>query len=287
MPRVTVCWIGGLALLLSLFPPKDTHAQSRSAPTVQSDTVALSPTGRVEIENTRGSIDVTTWDRAQVAYEVRFAPAEGDSAVYSMPDIDRSEEAISFGNGSSWSIRIPGVLTISPEGTREPAGHYRVVMPKTARLDIDDQSSQISVSGVRADVSVSSYEGEVSIRDVEGMVTLETYRDTARVAGLRGGIDLETYSGTVTVDFAAFTSESAAETYSGPLRFVLPVDTGFTLATELTDADVVVDDIFGPSSATNEDETAYNGGGPRLDLESYSGNIEIRPRSTAADSSSR
>jgi hypothetical protein len=286
MLRALLFWLGGLGLLLGL-GPEAARTQPSPSPSVRSDTVALSPTGRVDIENSRGRITVTTWDRARVGYEVVFAPGPEDSTAYKMPDIVHSETALSFGGSSSWSIRIPGLVSISPGGSRKPAARYRVVMPETARLKIDDRSSRISVSGVTADVAIESHEGQVVVQDVEGRLSLDTYRDTAHVSGLRGSIALETYSGAIWVDLAALTDESTAETYSGALHFGLPRSAGFTLYTDLTTASLSVDEAFGPPSDGDADTATYNGGGPRLNIESYSGPVEIRPRTALPDSSAR
>jgi hypothetical protein len=242
----------------------------------RSDTVDLSPDGRVEISNRTGSITVTTWDRDQVGYAVTLAPREGTSVVATDFDIDHSDEELSFGHDHSWSIRIPGLLTISPDGTSEPIGHFRVVMPRTAHLEIDDHESTIEVSGVQGKVNIDTHAGTVTATGLGNDLKLETFSGTATATGIRGGAELETHSGRITAAFETFSAESSAETHSGPLRLFLPSNTGLVLETDADSTLVTVDEAFG-SPSRDEERWTYNGGGPDLSIETFSGSVEVRP----------
>jgi hypothetical protein len=248
------------------------------------DTVDLSSTGNVEIDNQTGSITVTTWDRPQVGYEVALAPSESDSILATDFDIDHSDEELSFGPDGSWSIQIPGLLTISPDGGSDPIGHYRIAMPKTASLEIDDFGSMIEVSNVEANVDVQTHEGSVTVRGVEGNLDLETFSSTATATGIRGGADLETHSGGITAAFEEFSAESSAETHSGTVRLFLPAEAGFELQLDLDEEDLTVDEAFGTPTSSDDDHRAYNGGGPPFELDSVSGPVEVRPREAGPSS---
>ena len=268
--------ITALIVGLSLGVPQRAQAQSPPGSKTRSDTVDLSSTGKVEIDNRMGSITVTTWDRAQVGYEVTLAPSEGDSVVATDFDIDHSDDELSFGHDHSWSIRIPGLLTISPDGTSEPVGHFRVVMPETAHLEIDDYDSTIEVSGVRGNVNIDTHAGTVTAEEVGGNVRLETFSSAATASGLRGETEFETHSGRITAAFEEFSAESSAETHSGPLYFYFPSDTGFVLETDADSSQFTIDEAFGAPSK-NDDRWSFNGGGPDLFVETFSGTVEVRP----------
>ncbi len=275
-----------IALLVAgpyLWAPPSVTAQSTGAKT-RSDTVDSSPTGTVEIDNRTGSITVTTWDRPQVGYEVTLAPTEDDSVVVTEPDIDHSEEKLSFGHDHSWSLRIPGVLTISPGGTSNPIGHYQIVMPRTALLEIDDFGSTIEVSDVKANVEIDTHQGAVNVDGVEGRLNLETFSSTAEVTGLRGAAMLETHSGRIMAAFEEFSASSTAETHSGSLRFFLPADTEFVLETDADSSQLTIDEAFGRPTR-NDDRWIFNGGGPNLSVDTFSGTIELRPLDARSSSS--
>lgn len=242
----------------------------------QSDTVDFNANGEVEIDNRTGSITVTTWDRAKVGYEVTLAPAEGDSVVTTGIDIHHTEEEMSFDHDHSWSLRIPGLLTISPDGDSEPIGHYRIVMPRTAGLEIDDYASTIQVTDLRANADIDSHQGSVTIRGVEGTLALDTFSGTAEAMELRGRVNLETHSGRLTAAFEEFSGPSIAETYSGDLRLFLPSNTGFGVEMNADSSQFTIDEAFGTPSRDG-DRWIYNGGGPNLSADTFSGTIELHP----------
>jgi hypothetical protein len=247
---------------------------------IQSDTVDLSPSGTVEIDNRTGRINVTTWSRSQVGYRAILSPSAEDSVVATDLDIDHSGEEISLDHDHSWSLRIPGLLTISPDGTSEPVGHFWVVMPETAGLEIDDYASTIEVSGVQGNARIETHSGTVTTEAMGGNLRLETFSSSATASGLRGRTEIETHSGRITTAFEEFTGPSSAETHSGDLRFYLPADTGLTVTTDADSSQLVIDEAFGTPSR-DDDQWIVNGGGPELSVETFSGAIELRPLTAA------
>lgn len=280
MSRASLCWVLALGFVLGLGGPQSAGAQSSPSSDVRRDTVALDRDGAVELTNDEGRITVDTWDRARVAYEVR--PASDTSEPQPAPplDIDHSQRQLSISSDNdSWSIKIPGLLTISPGGSDTSAWTYRVTMPETATLEIDDHASTIDVSGVNADAEIDTHAGEASVDAVEGHLTLDTYAGTATATAVQGGVTLDTHAGNISVSFRQFSDSSSAETHSGTLRFFLPADAGFELRTDLGSADMTIDSTFGTPS-TKEERQVFNGGGPELFIDAFSGTVELRPRSS-------
>lgn len=279
MVRSGVSWSLALSLVLVLVDPLPTLGQPSPDAKILRDTVALSQEGEVDISDThRGRITVTTWERAQVAYEAILTPEDtANAAPVSAPQIDRSDQRFALDqDGSSWSLNIPGLLRISTGGKQDVEGHYRITMPTTAALEIDDHSSTIEVSGVEGDVEVDTREGEVVVDSVRGTPELNTYVGTIEATGLRGGVALETYTGKASLAFDEFSASSEVETHNGTVQLFLPSDAGFTLRTDTTSTEVTIDDSFGPPS-TSEEGQRFNGGGPELLLDTYSGTIALRP----------
>lgn len=250
-------------------------AQSADAANTVSDTVSLSETGTVSIENDTGSINVTTWNRAAVGYDVRLKSTSQDSVDLSALSVEQSEDEFELQVGSSsWSIRIPGLVTISPGGTAIPVAHFHVRIPQRAQLEIDDRESDIRVSGLNAAAEIDTYDGSVEVDSVDGMLRLDTYASPVNATNLRGGINIETYDGRVDASFEEFSAASSVDSYSGTVHVYLPSTTGFELRGELEDLDIMVADPFG--SPTIEDERRiYGGGGPPLSLDTFSGRVEI------------
>ncbi|PSQ65550.1 MAG: hypothetical protein BRD25_02565, partial [Bacteroidetes bacterium QH_1_61_8] len=166
---------------------------------------------------------------------------DAPSSLASTLNIRHSEQQFSIDqDGSSWSIHIPGLLRISPDGEENRTAHCRVTMPETASLEIDDFASRITVSGMRRDLTLDTHSGEASI------------------------------------SFKAFSAPSIVEMLSGTLRIYLPADAGFALQTDLSGADLTVDDAFGTSTADDGRRT-FDGGGPLLTLGIVSGTVAVRP----------
>lgn len=262
---------------ISLGAVQSVSAQSASASKTRSDTIDFSATGAVEINNQTGSITVRTWDRTQVGYKATLSPSEGDSVMAVQPNVNRSAQKLVIGQSGSWSIQIPGVLTISTDQGDDPVGDYQVVMPKAATLEIDDSASTIEVTGTEGSVDVNTRRGTVRVHNVKGNLSLDTHTGSIKATGLRGSVALETHSGRITAAFDAFTTSSSVETHSGAVRLFLPADAGFELQLDLDEEDLTVDEAFGSPTSSDDDRRAYNGGGPAFEVESSSGPVEVRP----------
>ncbi|WP_263788342.1 DUF4097 domain-containing protein [Salinibacter grassmerensis] len=276
MSPPVVLWSAVFGLMLGLVGVTGAAGQSSSLDPVQ-DTIRLAPDGAVEIDDTyKGSITVTTWERDQVAYRIAPASSE-DSMVVSNAIVRRTDQGVSIDqDGTSWSIRIPGLLRISPSGGGNLAARYHVTMPKTATLEIDDYASTIDVSDVEANVEINTHEGVVVVDSTDGMLNLGTHEGRITATGIRGGVALDTHSGNASVAFEDFSASSTAETHSGTLRFSLPAKTGFVLRTDLDSTDLTIDEAFG-SPSTEDEGRAFNGGGPTLTLDAPPEAVTVRP----------
>ena len=250
-----------LGALLSVGGSRASYAQSGSAVKTVHDTVALAPTGVLEVENQKGRISVTTWDRAAVGYEVRIVSPEGDdSTPLTALDVTHEETRLALGPDFPWRIKIPGVITVSPGGAERPRLQYTITMPRSARLRIDDYTSTISITGV------------------EGGVQLDTYTGSVQGTGLRGELDLGTYTGSVQVGVASLSAPVKVDTYTGTVHLTLPPDAGFALETDLRDGDQLT--VEGPwtlpAPTDGNYEGAVNGGGPPLSIEVFTGAVTLR-----------
>jgi hypothetical protein len=290
-----------LALTLSfLLALHATPAYAQDQGTMDGDvktyeaTVPLDAEGRVRIDTYKGSVTVTTWDRAEVQYAVRVEPDDDPELV---PDteirIDRTDRSISF--ETDYEEAQDEHCSPSFRGCSMPFAHYTLTVPRGATFELDDYKSAIDVRGLVADVEIETYKGELTLADFGGDLELETYKGTGTVDGVRGdleldtykgeievqnlqgALDLDTYKGDVEVAFAAFDGDSRVETYKGRVRFVLPDGAGFDLRTDFGDrADLDADfDLASLRTGEHDYRGAVNGGGPRLSLDSYKGDIRV------------
>jgi len=256
-PSSVVLMAGVLLSLIGAEP-----AQAQSVAKTVSDTVALDPSGTVEIDTYKGSVTVTTWDRSDVGYEVQIEPSsEGDDVPFTTLDVTHSNQELELDADFPWRLQLFGVITISPGGTERAKFHYAVKIPESAHLEIEDYASTTQVTGTKGDV------------------VIDTYAGTVEASTLTGGLALEMYRATAELSFSALTAPISIDTYSGPVRLTLPAEAGFNLDTDLQRADqLTASETLSLPPVTDDDnyDGPVNGGGPELSIESYSGTIELR-----------
>jgi len=145
-----------------------------------------------------------------------------------------------------------------------PFIHYRLRIPRTARLDVEDHKSKIAVEGLRSEARIRTHKGSVDVK------------------GHEGALDLSTHKGDVRVDFARLGADSRLETYKGDIEISLPKSAGFDLDARverggILDAGFRLDErIVGRRERVYEQKV--NGGGPRLELSTRNGSIQIREK---------
>jgi hypothetical protein len=223
--------------------------------------IPLSPRGEVIVDTYKGSITVDTWDRDEVDIEI-IVEADRDEELVADTEVHirRSGDRVSLETDYEAAKRLHERRW--GDDYNLPFVHYRITMPRTAGLRVDDYKSEIHIADLRADLDLETYKGIVDIRNLDGALRLETYK------------------GDVTVDFSDLAGPSSFETYKGTIGIRLPRDAGFDL-----DADVGrkgdLDADFRASNYRDSDETyrgEINGGGPRLSLDTFKGTYRLYTR---------
>ncbi|MEO8190133.1 MAG: DUF4097 family beta strand repeat-containing protein [Acidobacteriota bacterium] len=239
-------------------------------------TLPLSADGHLSISTYKGSITVTSWDRAEADVSARVeADGTEDDAE---EKVARTEVRID-GGGSSVRVRsdydkvrdhsFAGLFGFGfgfgfglHKGTL-PLVHYTIRMPATARLDIEDYKSRTSVAGLRADLKLHTYKGEVVVDNLDGAAHVETYK------------------GDVRVSFARYAHPSRFETYKGTFEVRLPKDSRFELDADggrrgEVDSDFQVATRSTSRRGGERARGSVNGGGPSLRFESSRGSLRLR-----------
>lgn len=227
-------------------------------------TVALRADGSVEIETHKGSIKVTTWDRAEVEIQARIE-AESGTAV-DRRRFDATEVRI---DPSPDSVHIRTVYPnfvgcCSFDDGNNPEVRYTIRMPKSARLTIKDHRSDTEVTGL------------------QGTLDLTTHRGTVHVHGLGGALHLDTYRGDAQVEFSSFTAGSSIKTYRGSVDLSMPKSSRFDLkANSGRRGSIYTDFVVATHVASRRGESTHgsvNGGGPALDIQAERGEIRIHAK---------
>jgi len=127
--------------------------------------VPIEPDGRIYIQSSRGSLDVTAWDRSEVEIDARVQPrnflasqracvTETDVRVDSWPRSVRITPEYAY-----VERRVPRVLAaLLGACTDQPQVHYRIKVPRMSEVVIVSNESRVSVKGLAGRVEVRQSE---------------------------------------------------------------------------------------------------------------------------------
>jgi hypothetical protein len=235
------------------------------------ETVPLDADGTLTIKTFKGSITVTGDSGAEARIDARIE-ADGDWSDQARK-VEETRVDIG-GRGSSVTVKSDyegvkrrGGLFFWKDDGRLPFVHYKITIPKTAHLVIDDYKSEISVAGAGSSLKLETYKGRVRLRDLEGPAKLTTYKGEMNVdvARLAGDLRLSTYKGTYDV------------TLPKESRFTLDADTGRRGAFE-SDFPVTSHLAGRVGHRSGHVRGEANGGGPRVELDTYKGSLRLRAK---------
>lgn len=257
----------------------------------------LAADGSLSIENIKGEIIVSTWDRP----EVRITGELGEGVE--KLEVGGSAQSLSIEvkyprNGGGWF-----------GGNRSEPSRIEVRMPAGAALDVDAVSARVDITGLASRrLAVDSVSGDVTVRDsradearfdlvsgdIEAQldsadISIDTVSGEVRLESRRGGeLALDTVSGDADLRLgevrrAVMDSVSGnvvlearlapggrigADTVSGSVRLRLPADTSARLSMESFSG--------GLSSPVGELKTEKYGPGKSLESRLGDGDGEIR-----------
>jgi len=257
----------------------------------------LNPDGRVRISNTAGNINVTTWDRNEVA--ITGALGSGVEKL----DI----------NGDATSLNI--IVRLPKHSVHTGDTTLKVRLPSNAVVDLDTVSADISIDGTRGPVKVNTVSGdvglvvgspEVTVQTVSGdlrlrapakLTKVNSVSGDLRMAGLQGKLSVETVSGNVELEGGKFSelrmksisgdlhldasfadsAQVVGETLSGEISFRVPASLTGTALLKSFSGDTRCDGavLENVRSSRKREYVWGDGHGTRFELSSFSGDIRI------------
>lgn len=252
-----------LALAAAVAFPSDASLPTRDV----SKTLPLAAGESVRVETYKGTVKVTTWDKAEVAVDARI---EADDSCGSLKDmarwVDQTRVVIEKRHGgvsiTSDYDAIEHVSGWFGSCTSRPFVRYTIHMPKDAPLRIKDYKSDLIVKDLAADLDVNTYKGHLD------------------VTGLSGGLKIETYKGEVNAGIVRLAGDVRAETYKGSIVLHLPGAAGFELSAESGRGSLNVEFPAETGRGSHRRglvaKGAVNGGGPRVSLRTDKGSLALR-----------
>jgi hypothetical protein len=228
-----------------------------------SRTVPLPANGTLTIETYKGSVAISTWDKAEVQFKARIE-AEGDcgdgreAVEKTVVNVESHPNEVHLESDYS---AIPREWSWWGSCSSRPFVHYEISMPKTASLRLKDYKSDSHITGLSADVEVETYKGNV------------------RIDRLDGGLRLETYKGDVRVEMVAVRRDIRLETYKGTIELGVPRSAAFTLDAHSDKGDLDTETFGVNTSDHHRDSRAsgnVNGGGSKVRFKTYKGSFRLR-----------
>jgi DUF4097 and DUF4098 domain-containing protein YvlB len=221
--RLSPTWLGAVlgtvcALLVLAFTA---HASDHRGALSEEfhQTYALTPDGRIELDNINGPVHISSWDQNQVKVDaVKYADTK-ERLDEAKIEIDARNNSISIrtkypDHNQSWNWG----------SHNNPASvEYTLTVPRTARLDeIKLINGSLDVTGVSGEVNASCINGRLEAHDLSGRARLSTIngRLDARFGQLASNsVELNSVNGSVELTIPSDSkAELEADTVSGGIN---------------------------------------------------------------------
>lgn len=182
-------------------------------------TYALTPDGRVELDNINGDVRISGWDQNQVKVDaIKYADTK-EALDEAKIEIDARNDAVSIRtkypeHDRRWNWN---------DHDRAATVEYTLTVPRSARLDeIKLINGELEVSGVSGEVRASCINGRLEAKNLAGEARLSTIngRLDARFDQLSGrSVELNSVNGSVDLTIPSDSNaEVEANTVSGGIE---------------------------------------------------------------------
>lgn len=163
----------------------------------------LDPTGRVDISNLKGRIQVRAWDRAEV--KITGTLGEGVEKLVVEGDSQHLVVKVQYPKNNGWG------------GKKSGSTDLQLNVPLRAELDIDSVSADVDVTGVAASkLSIESVSGNVAVAAAPSEIDVESVSGDLRLTVNSGDVDAQTVSGNIILR-GRMNGEISTETVSGDI----------------------------------------------------------------------
>jgi putative adhesin len=275
-------------------------------------TLKVTGVPQVEVQTGSGNIDVRSGDNTSIkvighihsnhGWFSGSNQAEKVRRIEQNPPIEQTGNIVHIGRFTDSELR------------RNISIDYEIWLPRESNLKANSGSGDVNVENLKSMLTVSTGSGNVKVNHNEGDVHANTGsgdvvldgiggnvngetgsgnvtlamngNGTARLGtgsgdisakGVRGGLRAHTGSGNVTAD-GDVTSDWQVETGSGDVRVSFPQNAKFELNAETGSGDLNIGREVLMSGNLNKHHVRgkVNGGGPLVQLQTSSGNIDLR-----------
>ena len=218
-------------------------------------TYPLNPDGTVSLSNVNGDVQIEAWDRNEVSlYAEKIASSDDGLALIDIK-IEHTPAHLNIKVVHEKKFKAWTIFNRSEV-------RFKLRVPTGASLKkIDVINSDVTVSGVKGQVSLDSINGEL------------------KADGLTGGGTFGSVNGSIHVSFAKIAAGSKIEfdNVNGSCSVTLPADASFDLDADSVNGGITCDfPIQIGSSGRRHLKGSINGGGTKVVLDSVNGSLRVR-----------
>jgi DUF4097 and DUF4098 domain-containing protein YvlB len=270
----------------------------------------IRPTAKITIDNTKGEVTVTAWDKNQV--QVTGTLGDGVKPLELDGDADNVDIHVEAGGGKN------GWFGNWNNDTRMQPTVLNVRVPKTVKVEVNVVSAPVSIDGLDGGkVEVDSVSGRIRANVRAPEVSMQTVSGTIDLAGSAGKADLQTVSGDITAptirdrveaqtvsgrmtigggpwkeaNFSTVSGDTqirggitgdgklTVDSMSGDVELGLPADTSARLEASTFSGDLRSDfgsPTKGDDGPGKELKTTIGSGSGHIHVEAFSGDVKIR-----------
>jgi len=212
---------------------------------------SLNPTGRVNLQNVYGDVEITAWDRDEVLVQATKHSTDPRRLNDAQIVVDSSSELVSI-----------HTAYVGADAEHPASVEYHIMVPRHANLEnVRLTNGVLSISGVAGPVKASSINGNIKADKLEGQA------------------ELSTVNGRLDADFQKLNNchPISLKTVNGPIRLVLPAGVGASVTA--LNRSGGIDSDFGRSWKSPLGyrlDASVNGGGVAIKLQNTNGGITVQ-----------
>lgn len=256
----------------------------------------LKVTGPVSLDITTGSGDITVRAGDSSTVEIRGKISVNWQLVGGAPNADARVREIEQHPPIEQDGNHIHIGPLPEDLGRNISIDYELMVPQQTELTSKSGSGDLSIEGIRGPVNARSGSGDMKVRSIGGDVTVktgsgdikleevsqghvevETGSGDMELRGINGALHARTGSGDIVAD-GKLAGDWVLRAGSGEVTVHLPPETGFNLEAHTSSGDistgslpVTVVGTIGHGSLRGQ----VRGGGPRVEVQTGSGDIHI------------
>jgi len=260
-------------------------------------TYAFAKGGSVNLGHVSGDISVTGWTKGEIKIYATIEKGYLEATLSSQRVQISAHSRYNRMGKSHYELSVPigtEVRASSVSGDiviRGTAGEVTAnsvsgnveVRDAGNNVEMHSVSGDIVASRLRGRIRANTVSGDISAEDIAGSLSGKSVSGDMQLRGTLSGVEFESVSGNF--DFAGDLRGDGAysvNTHSGDIKLVIPSNTGLSLELQTFSGEVRADFPITlqpgeqPLNKRNrQTRFTVNGGGPRLRLETFSGDIII------------